>query len=151
MTKMFQQCLFYYHSLKLFQDKIKSDLYECGGPNPKYDDKLFVTIFDAILKRGCQVVQKIESITFQLASYANNEAQMNRVMASWIIFLQHETSKFIPPTRFQVIPFEKKLCSTYSYKNLICRKVQVKTYELNDMTQKCILCLKHQVQIRILK
>ena len=33
----------------------------------------------------------------------------------------------------------------------ICRIVQVKTEELNDMTQKCLLRLKHQVQIRLPK
>ena len=32
----------------------------------------------------------MEAITFQLASYANNKSQMNRVMASWIIFLTNE-------------------------------------------------------------
>ena len=51
MTKMFQQGLFYYHGLKLFRDEIKSELDECDGPNPKHDDKLFVTVFDTILKR----------------------------------------------------------------------------------------------------
>ena len=85
--KMFQQCLFYYRGLKLFRDKIKSELDECDGPNTKHDDKLFVTIFDTILKREWQAVQKMEPITFQLASCANNEAQMNWVMASWIILL----------------------------------------------------------------
>ena len=84
---MFQQCIFYYHSLKLFWDKIKSELDECDGPNPKHYDKLSVTIFDAILKREGQAVQQMDAITFQLASYENNEAQMNRVMASWVIFL----------------------------------------------------------------
>ena len=93
----------------------------------------------------------MEAITFQLAIYANNEAQMNRVMAYWISFLQHETSKFISSTRFQVIPFEKKPRHIYSYKNSIYRRVQVKTDELNDMTQKCLLRLNHQVQIRLLK
>ena len=34
-----------------FWDKIKSDLDEFDGPNPKHDDKLFVAIFDVILKR----------------------------------------------------------------------------------------------------
>ena len=58
MTKMLQQCLFYYHGFKLFQDKIKSELDECDGPNTKHDDKLFVTIFDAILKREWKAVQK---------------------------------------------------------------------------------------------
>ena len=86
-TKMLQQCLFYYHGLKNFQDKIKSELDECDGPNRKHDDKLFVTIFDAILKREWKVVQQMEAITFQLASYTKNEAQMNRVIASWIISL----------------------------------------------------------------
>ena len=86
-TKMFQKCLFYYHGLKLFRDKIKSELDECGGPNPKHDDNLFVTIFDAILKRELQTVQQMEAITFQLDSYSNNEAQTNRVMASWVISL----------------------------------------------------------------
>ena len=62
---MFQKCLLYYHGLKLFRDKIKSELYECDVPNPKYDDKLLVTIFDVILKREWQAVQQIESITFQ--------------------------------------------------------------------------------------
>ena len=93
----------------------------------------------------------MEAITFQLASYAKNEAQMNRVMDSWIILLWHETSKFISSTRFQVIQFEKKPRSTDSYKKSICRRVQVKTYELNDMTQKCLLRLKHQVQIQFPK
>ena len=87
MTKMFHQYLFYYHGLKLFRDKIKSDLDECDGPNPKHDDKLFVTIFDAVLKREWQAVQQMEATAFQLDSYSNNEAQMNRVMYSWIIFL----------------------------------------------------------------
>ena len=87
MTKMFQQCLFYYHGLKLFRDKIKSDLDEYDGPNPKHDDKLFVTVFDAILKREWQAVQQMEAITFRLASYANNEAQMHWVMASWTVLL----------------------------------------------------------------
>ena len=87
MTNMFQQCLFYYHGLKLFWDNIKSELDECDGPNPKHDDKLFVTIFDAILEREFQAVHQMDSITFQLDSYADNEAQMNWVMASWIIFL----------------------------------------------------------------
>ena len=50
MTNMFQQCLFYYHDLKLFRDKIKSELDECDGHNSKHDDKLFLT-FDVILKR----------------------------------------------------------------------------------------------------
>ena len=72
MTEMFQQCLFYYHGLKLFRKKIKSELDECDGFNPKNDDKLFVTHFDVILKREWQVVQKMEAITFQLSSYANN-------------------------------------------------------------------------------
>ena len=31
------------------------------------------------------------------------------------------------------------------------QKSESKKYELNDMTQKCLLRLKHQVQIRILK
>ena len=97
---------------------------------------MFVTIFDATLKREWQAVQQMEAITFQLASHANDEAQMNRVMASWIIFLQHETSKFISSTRFQVISYEKKLRSTDSYKKLIWRRVQVKTDELNDINRK---------------
>ena len=88
MTKMFHQYLFYYHGLKLFLDKIKSELDECDGPNPKHDDKLFVTVFDAILKSEWLAVQQMEDITFQLAIYANSEAQMNRVMASWVIFLR---------------------------------------------------------------
>ena len=50
---------------------------------------MFVTIFDATLNREWQAVQKMEAITFQLACYTNNEAQMKRVMASWIISLQH--------------------------------------------------------------
>ena len=54
---------------------------------PKHDDKTCVTFFDAILKREWQAVQQMEAITFRLASYANNEAQMHRVMASWIILL----------------------------------------------------------------
>ena len=70
-----------------FRDNIKSELDEYDCPNPKHDDKLFVTIFDAILKREWQAVHKMEVITFQLASYANNEAQIKRVMASWIISL----------------------------------------------------------------
>ena len=93
----------------------------------------------------------MEAITFQLTSYSNNEAQMNRLMASWIISLRRETSKFTSSTRFQVIPFDKYPCSTDSYKKLIWRKVQVKTDEMNDMTQKFLLCLKHQVQIRLPK
>ena len=96
-------------------------------------------------------MQQIESITLQLASYDNNEAHMNPVMASWIIFLRHETYKFIPSTISQVIPFDKRLCSIYSLKKLICRRVQVETDELNDMTQKWLLSLKHQVQIRLPK
>ena len=83
MTKMFQQCLFYYHGLKLFRDKIKSELEWFDVPNPKHDDKLFVAIFDAILKKEWQAVQQMEAITSQLAIYANIEAQTNRVMASW--------------------------------------------------------------------
>ena len=63
----------YYHGLKLFWDNIKSELDECDGPNPKHDDKIFVTIFDAILKREWQAVHQMEAITFQLASYDNNE------------------------------------------------------------------------------
>ena len=82
MINMLQQCLFYYYGLRYFRDKIKSDLDECDGTNPKHYDKLFVAIFDARMKREWQAVQKIESITFQLAIYANNEAQMNRVMVS---------------------------------------------------------------------
>ena len=58
-TKMFQQCPFYYHGLNFFPDKIKSDLDECDVPNPKHDDKNFVTIFDAILKRVWQAVHKM--------------------------------------------------------------------------------------------
>ena len=72
---------------QFFRENIKIELDKCDGPNPKHDDKLFVTIFDAILKREWQAVQQMEAITFQLAIYANNEAQMNQVMASWIIFL----------------------------------------------------------------
>ena len=83
----------------------------------------------------------MEAITFQLASYAKNEAQMNRVMDSWVIFIRHETSKFIFYTRFLVIPFEKNPRSTYSYKKLIFRIVHVKTDELNDMTQHFLLRL----------
>ena len=89
----------------------------------------------------------MEAITFQLASYANNEAQTNRMMASWLIFLQHETSMFIFSARFQVIPFERKTRSTDSYKKFIFRRVQVKTDEINDITKKCLLRLKHQVKI----
>ena len=48
MTKMFHQCLFYYYGLKLFRYKVQSDLDECDGPNPKYDDKLIVTISNAV-------------------------------------------------------------------------------------------------------
>ena len=66
----------------MFRDKIKSDLDECDGPYPKYDDKLFVAIFDAVLKWEWQAVHQMDSITFQLASYANNEVHMNRVMVS---------------------------------------------------------------------
>ena len=40
---------------------------------------------------------------------------------------------------------------TDSYKKLICRRVQVRTDELNDMTPKCLLRVKHQVQIRLPK
>ena len=68
-----------------------------------------------------------------------------------MIFLRRETYKFISSTRFQVIPFEKNLLSTDSYKKSICRRMQVKTDELNDMTQKCLLRLKHQVHIRLPK
>ena len=93
----------------------------------------------------------MESIILQLAIHTNNEAHMNGAMTSWINFLRHETSKFISSTRFQVIPFEKKPRSTDSYKNSICRRVQVKTDELNDMKQKCLLCLNHQVQIQLPK
>ena len=67
----------------------------------------------------------MEAIAFQLAIYANNEVQMKRVMASWIVFLRHEISKFISSTRFQVITFERKPRSTDSYKTLICRRMQV--------------------------
>ena len=95
--------------------------------------------------------KKMRTITFPLASYANNEAQMNQVMASWIILLWNETSKFISSTRFQLVPLEKNPSSTDSYKKLICRRVQVKTDELNDMTQKCLLRLMHHVQIQIPK
>ena len=102
----------------------KSELDECYGPNPKHDDKLFVTVFDAILKSEWQAVQQMEDITFQLAIYANSEAQMNRVMASWVIFLRQETSKFIFSTRFQVIPFERKPRSTDSYKKLYAEECQ---------------------------
>ena len=80
--EMFQKCLFYYYGLKVFRNKVKSYLDECDGPNLKYDDKLFVTIFDVILKNEWQEVQQIEAITFQLSRYAKNKAQMNRVMAS---------------------------------------------------------------------
>ena len=52
MTKMLQQCLFFYHVLKLFRGKIKSEVDESDGPNPKHDDKLFVAIFYVISKRG---------------------------------------------------------------------------------------------------
>ena len=89
MTKISQQCLFYYHGLKLLRDKIKSKLDECNGPNPKHYDKLFFTIFDAILKREWQAVQKMEGTTLQLAIYTNNESQMNRGMASWKFSLRH--------------------------------------------------------------
>ena len=64
MTNMFQQCLFYYHGLNCFRDKIKSELDECDGPNTKYDDKMFVTIFNVILKREWQAVQQMGAITF---------------------------------------------------------------------------------------
>ena len=151
MTKMSQQCLFYYHGLKLFWENIKSDLDKCDGPSPKHGDKLFVTIFDAIFNRGWQAVQQMEAIAFQFDCYANNEAQMNRVMDSWIILLLHETSGFISSTRFQLISFKKKPLSIDSYKNSIYRRVQVKTEELNDMIPKCLMHLKHQVQIRLLK
>ena len=63
-TNIFQQCLFYCHGLKFFRDKIKSDLDECDGPNPKHDDKLFVNVFDAILKREWQALHQMEAITF---------------------------------------------------------------------------------------
>ena len=148
---MFQKCLFYYHGFKIFGDKIKSELDECDDHNTKHDDKVFVTIFDVILNREWQVVQQMEATNFQLDIYAKNEAQMNRVMGSWMIYLQHETHKFISSIRFQVIPFEKKPRSTDSYKKLICRRVQVKIEELNDITPKCILRLKHQVHIRLPK
>ena len=108
-------------------------------------------LFDVILKRGWQAVQQMEAITFQLSSYDNTEAQMNRFMASWIIFLQHETSNFVSSTSFQVIPFEKNPRSTDSNKMLICRRVQVKIDELNYMTQQFLLRLNHQVQIWIPK
>ena len=39
-SKMFQQLLFYYYGLKLFWDKIKSDLDEFDGPNTNHDDKM---------------------------------------------------------------------------------------------------------------
>ena len=64
MTKMFHQCLFYYHGLKNFRENIKSELDKCDGPNPKHDDELFVTIFDVILKREWQAVQQMKAITF---------------------------------------------------------------------------------------
>ena len=150
-TKIFQKCLLNYHGLKLFRDNIKSELDKCDGPNPKHDDKLVVTIFDAIFKREWQEVKQMEAITFQLASYDNNKSQMNWVMVSWIISPWHETSKFISSTRFQVIPFEKKPRSTDSYKKLICRRVQVKADELNETTQICLLHLNNQVQTRFLK
>ena len=116
MTQIFQKFLFYCNGLKILRDKIKSELDECYGPNTKHDDKRVVTIFDAILKREWKAVKQMEVITFQLASYVNNEAHMNRVMASWIIYLRHENSKFISSTIFQVIPFDKKPCSIDSYK-----------------------------------
>ena len=47
--------------------------------------------------------------------------------------------------------FEKKPRSTDSYRKSICIRVQVKTYEMNEMTQTCLLSLKHQVKIRLLK
>ena len=93
----------------------------------------------------------MEAITFQLAIYVYNKVQMNRVMASPIIFLRHETSKFISSTIFQVIPFEKKPRSTDSYKTFICIRVQVKTDELIDMIQTFLQRLNHQVQIRLPK
>ena len=117
MTKMFQKCLFYYHGLKLFQDKIKSGLDICHGPTIKHDDKLLVNIFDAILKRKWHAVQQMEAIILQLDIHANNEAHMNRVMSSWIILLRYETSKFISSTKVQLIPFEKKPCSIDLYKS----------------------------------
>ena len=147
MTEMFQKCHLYYHGLKLFWENIKNELDECDGPNPKHDDKLFVTILDAVLKREWQAVQKMDAITFQLASYANNEAHTNWVMASWIVFLRHKTSNFISSTIFQVISFEKKPRSTDSQKKSICRRVQVKAYELNEINPKCLLRWKHQIQI----
>ena len=82
MTQIFQKFLFYCNGLKILRDKIKSELDECYGPNTKHDDKRVVTIFDAILKREWKAVKQMEVITFQLASYVNNEAHMNRVMAS---------------------------------------------------------------------
>ena len=137
MIDMFQHCLFYYYGLKIFRDKIQSDSDQCDGPNPKLDDKLYVAIFDAILKREGRSVHRMEFTASQLASYAKNEVQMNRVMASWIVFLRHKTSKSISSTKFQVISFEKKLHYIDSYKKSICRRVQVKIDELNDMTPKC--------------
>ena len=69
----------------------------------------------------------METITFRLAGYAKNGAQMNRVMASWIIFIWHETSKFISSTRFQVITFEKKPCWNYNmmdWKKILTEEVK---------------------------
>ena len=51
MTKMSKNCLLYYYGLKLSWYKIRIDLDEYDGPNPKHNDKVLVTIFDAILKR----------------------------------------------------------------------------------------------------
>ena len=138
---MFQQCLLYYHGLKLYRDRIKIELDECDGPNPKHDGKLFVNIFDAILKRGWQAVQQMEATTSQLASYDNNEARMNRVMASWIISLRHETYNFIYSTIFHVIPFERKPCSIDSYKKSIRRRVPVKTDEIHETNKKNVFCI----------
>ena len=100
--KMFQQCLFYYFGLKLFRGNIKCDLDEYDGPNPKHNDKLFVPIFDAILKRSWQAVQQMEAITFQLTSYANNEAQMNWVMSSLIIYFYMKPTSLPPPLDFKL-------------------------------------------------
>ena len=51
MNRVMASCFFYYYNLKLFRGNIKIDLDECGGPNPKHDDRLFVTISGATLKR----------------------------------------------------------------------------------------------------
>ena len=50
-----------------------------------------------------------------------------------------------------MIPFEINPRSKDSHKKIICRRVPVKKDELNDMTKKCLLRLKQQVNIRLPK